>query len=360
MIDEEYLGPGLDSATWLASDPTAAVSVAAQTLTVNGGTGQDGQTSVKFIEQIELGGALELQHGDVSFAGPSTGVLGGLYAGSISVAGCLAGFRVTPSGSGSTIQALVNGSVTGPAMATTAGHRYLMTTYIYSMEVYRSGETFHSSVHPAGSGWGGAEVPADVRIVLDLQDIDPSNPASMVAPGTVLFDDVIPNAPGFCGYAVVNAANMQCNIAYTYVTHISLAEVRSALPDSAYTTQLVESLSDGGQCLIASSTSLDFYPQYVPPLNTLIVASYRGSGRAVAEVVNNASIASLQNGADDGVRGIVRTMKVPNARTQADCENAALAILDEAAGLAWRERIRHGVIFCRAERATFFRVTGWR
>ncbi len=81
------------------------VSVAAQTLTVNGGTGQDGQTSVKFIEQIELGGALELQHGDVSFAGPSTGVLGGLYAGSISVAGCLAGFRVTPSGSGSTIQA---------------------------------------------------------------------------------------------------------------------------------------------------------------------------------------------------------------------------------------------------------------
>lgn len=105
--------------------------------------------------------------------------------------------------------------------------------------------------------------------------------------------------------------------------------------NSDYTTQLVESLSDGGQCLIASSTSLDFYPQYVPPLNTLIVASYRGSGRAVAEVANNASITSLQNGADDGVRGTVRTMKVPSARTQADCENAALAILDEAAGLAW-------------------------
>ena len=106
--------------------------------------------------------------------------------------------------------------------------------------------------------------------------------------------------------------------------------------NSAYETRLVESLSDGGECLIAGSTTLDFYPQYVPPLNTLIVASYRSYGRAVAEVVNAAAIAALQNGADDGVRGIVRTMKVPNARTQSDCENAALALLDDADGLAWK------------------------
>src|SRR5579862_2240285 len=108
LIDERYLGPGLDAATWVVSDPTSAVSVLAQTLQVSGGTGVDGQTLVSFIEQIELGGALELQHGDVSFSGPSTGVLGGLYPGAVSVAGCLAGFQVSPSGSGSTIQALIN------------------------------------------------------------------------------------------------------------------------------------------------------------------------------------------------------------------------------------------------------------
>ena len=97
----------------------------------------------------------------------------------------------------------------------------------------------------------------------------PGNPATMVAPATVLFDDVIANAPGFCTYALVNAASMQCSIAYTYVTHISMAEVRTALPNSSYVTQLIESLSDGGQCEIASSTSLEFNPLYVPPLNTL-------------------------------------------------------------------------------------------
>ena len=335
LIDEQYAGPGLDPTTWVVSDPGSAVSVLAQALQIAGGTGVDGQTTVKFIQQIELGGSLELQHGDVSFTGPSTGVLGGLYAGTISVAGCLAGFQIAPSGSASTIQALISGSPTGPVVATTAGHRYVLTTYLYSMEVYRSGETYHSSLHPAGSGWGGAAVPGDLRFVLELQDIDPSNAATLVAPATVLFDGVIASAPTFCAYALVNATSMQCSIAYTYVTHISLAEVRTALPSSSYVTQLVESLSNGGQCRITSSTSLDFYPQYVPALNTLIVASYRGAGRAVAEVINSASIASLQSGADNGVRGIVRTMKTPSARTQGDCENAALAILDDAGALAW-------------------------
>ena len=335
LIDEEYPGPELDPATWVVNDPSAAVSVVAQTLQIAGGSGVDGQTTVSFVEQIELGGALEMEHGDVSFTAASHGVLGGLYAGAISAAGCLAGFQITPAGAGSTIQALINGSLTGPVMATTAGHQYFFTTYMYSMEVYRSGETYHSSLHPAGSGWGGAAVGADVRFVLEVQDIDPNNPATLVAPATVLYDDVIENAPGFCTYALVDAVNMQCSIAYTYVAHISLALVRTALPSASYVTQLVGPLSTGAGCEITSAPSLDFYPAYVPALNELIVASYRGSGRAVAQVENAASVTSLQNGADDGTRGSVRVAKNPPARTDVDCENAALAILDDAMGSAW-------------------------
>jgi hypothetical protein len=340
LIDEEYLGPSLDPTTWVESDPSSAISVVGQTLQVTGGTGVDGQTTVSFIEQIELGGALELQHGDVSFAAPSQGVLGGLYAGEISAAGCLAGFQITPAGAGSTIQALINGSPTGAVITTTPGHQYFFTTYLYSMEVYRAGEVYHSSSHPAGSGWGGAAVSADVRFVLEVQDIDPSNPATLVAPATVIYDDVIESAPGFCTYALVNSTNMQCSIAYTYVAHISLAEVRTSVQTSPtqyapYVTQLVGALSDGAACEISGSPSLDFYPAYVPALNELIVASYRGSGRAVALVQNAASVASLENGADDGTRGAVRVAKMPGARTDIDCENAALAILDDSTNAAW-------------------------
>lgn len=340
LIDEEYLGPQLDPTTWAVDDPSAAVSVAAQRLQVAGGTGADGQTTVSLIEQIELGGALELQHGDISFTAASQGVIGGLYAGAISAQGCLAGFQIAPSGTGSTIQALINGTVTGPVIATVAGHRYFLTTYFYSMEAFRSGEMYHSSVHPAGSGRGGAAVSADVRFVLEVQDIDPSNPATLVAPSAVLYDDVIMSAPGFCSYALVNAKNLQCNIAYTYVAHISLAEVRTALQISPteyapYVTQLVGALSDGAECEITSDPSLDFYPQYLPAVNQLIVASYRGYGRAVAQVQNATSVTQLQNGSDDGTRGTVRVAKTPAARTDVDCENAAVAILDDATGAAW-------------------------
>jgi hypothetical protein len=335
LVDEEYLGPSLDPTTWVVNDPSSAVLVVAQTLQIAGGTGVDGQTTVSFIEQIELGGALEFQHGDVTFAAASQGVLGGIYAGVISAAGCLAGFQISPSGGGSTIQALINGSVTGTVMATTPGHQYFFTTYVYSMEVYRVGETYHSSLHPAGSGWGGVAVTADVRFVLEVQDIDPNNAATLVAPATVLYDDVITSAPGFCTYALVNAASMQCSIAYTYAAHISMAEVRTALPGASYVTQLVGALSDGAACEITSDPSLDFYPQYVPVLNQLIVASYRGAGRAVAQVENEASVLLLQNGTDDGTRGTVRVAKNPEARTEVDCENAALAILDDATGAAW-------------------------
>jgi hypothetical protein len=340
LIDESYLGPALDPTTWSVHDPSLAVSVTAQTLQVGGGTGVDGQTLVSFIELIEMGGAVGLQHGDVSFTGPSQGVIGGLYAGDVTAGGCLAGFQITPSGAGSVIQALINGAATGAVVSTTAGHQYFFTTYLYSMEVYRGGETYHSSLHPAGSGLGGAAVGADVRLVLEVQDIDPTNQASLLAPATVLYDGVISSAPGFCTYALVNAVNMQCSLSYTYVAHISLPEVRTSMANadgsySSYVTQLVAPAADGGQCAISSDPALNFYVQYVPPLNELIVASYRGAGVAVGRVQNGASVAALQNGADDGTRGSVRVAKNPEARTDLDCENAALAILDDSTGAAW-------------------------
>lgn len=52
-------------------------------------------------------------------------------------------------------------------------------------------------------------------------------------------------------------------------------------------------------------------------------------------------------------------MKVPRARTQAGCENAALAILDDASSLAWVGTYQIWSDFLPGERATFFRATGW-
>ena len=336
VFDEEYTVSPLEPTLWSVTDPSGAISVSGGNLLVAGGTGADGATMVQYVEQIELGGALVMQHGDVMFSAASTGVLGGLYPGGISVAGCLAGFQVTPSGNQSNIQALVNGVATGSVISTVAGHHYLLTTRLYSEEIYRRQQIFHSSVHPSGSAIGGAEVPADVRIVLEVHDIDPSNPATQVAPSTVLYDGVISSAPDFCTYVLVNAANVQCSIAFTRLIQAVDAEVRSALPGQSYVTQLVGPLSDGAECDVTSSAELEFYSAYVPAANQMIEVHYRGQGRALARITNPVSVTAQACGVDNGLHGVVRHAKEPPARTAADCENAALAFLGDSTSSAWK------------------------
>ena len=87
-------------------------------------------------------------------------------------------------------------------------------------------------------------------------------------------------------------------------------------------------------CQVTTAPALEFYPEYVPAANELIEVSYRGQGHAVARVIDSASIAAHQRGGDDGVRGSVREIGLPVPRTSADCETAALALLDDA-GQGW-------------------------
>ena len=332
ILDEEYTE--LDPTHWVITGAQNVFSVSNGQLQVSGGTGQDGQTLLDFVEPIELGGATVLEHGDVVFNAASSAVIGGLYTGAVSLANCVAGFQITPSGTNCNIQALVGGVLAGTPLATQAGHHYVFTTYLYPTEIYRMQQVYHSSQHASGNPRGGAAVACDVRVVLQVHDIDPSNPATEVAPATVLYDNVISEAPGFCIYALINAANTQCSVAFTYIYLAIDALVRTTLPQGDPVTALVGSLLDGGQCRVSNTPTLEFYPEYVPAANEEIEVTYRSRGHAMARVINSASIQAHANGADDGVRGGVRQIAIPVPRTSADCEIAALALLDDA-GDGW-------------------------
>ncbi len=328
ILDEEYTE--LDPTHWGVTDPLHVISASGGQLQVAGGTGQDGQTLLDFVEQIELGGATVLEHGDVVFNNASDGVIGGLYGGAVSIAGCMAGFRITPSGTNCSIQALIGGAQTGTPLATQPGHHYVFTTQLYPTEIYRMQQVFHSSPHPSGSARGGSAVACDVRVVLAVHDIDPTNPASQVAPATVLYDGMISNAPGFCTYALINAASTQCSVAFTYIYLAIDALVRNTVPQENPTTTRTGTLLEGGECRVSNSPMLEFYPEYIPAANETVEVTYRSRGHAMGRVINSASVAAHQNGADDGVRGSVRHIGTPVPRTSADCEMAALALLDDA------------------------------
>jgi hypothetical protein len=174
-----------------------------------------------------------------------------------------------------------------------------------------------------------------VRFVLEVHEIDPANPATMVAASTVLYDGIASNAPGFCLYVPVSAKDMHCTIAFTRILRAANTEVRSALPGQTYRTRLAGSLSEGADCRISTEPAVQFFPQSMPAPNELIEVRYRGSGRALARVANPESIANAARGNDDGVRSAVRNVRSPSPRTSADCEHSALAILDDAADVAW-------------------------
>ena len=324
LLEEEYEETSLRPTRWGVADPAGVIGVSGGKLQVNGGTGIDGQTQVRFAEKMELGGAMVLQHGEISFSGESSGVLGGLYAGAVGAGGCLAGFQISKAGGQSGIRALVNGGGTGATITTQAGHRYGLTTRLYANEIYRQRQRFHGSQSAAG----GEAVAADARVVLQVHDIDPGNPATLVAAATVLYDGVLGGAPGYCTYGLVNSSDLHCAIAFTRIVRSTAAEVRSALPGQGYRTRLTGSLSEGAECRLLSS-GIYFFPQYAPAAGEKIEVRYRGSGRALARVIDAASMAAEQGPGDDGSRGMVKQVTLPAARTSVDCENASLMLLED-------------------------------
>ncbi|MGA2992591.1 MAG: hypothetical protein ABSD88_19150, partial [Candidatus Korobacteraceae bacterium] len=333
LLLEDYTGQ-LAAEAWSVVDPAQAIQSGTGCLVVNGGTGIDGQTSLAMAQKLELGGALVLQHGEVSFQAASQGVIGGLYAGSISAAACLAGFSISPSGNATVIQALVNGSLVGPAITTVNGHRYVLVTRFYCAEPFRTQQLFHSALHPGGSGAGGATIAADLNLVLELRDVDPNYAGSLVAAPTVLFDGAIANAPAFASYALVNSASLHCKIGYTNIQKSVPAEVRVTPSGSTVSnSKIVGEKTDGAACQIYSGTSPEvvFYSYGLPGLGDAVRVSYRDSGHAQERAQNQAAIAALAKPGDSGLRSAVLRLKSPLARTSDECQSAAATLLEDTA-----------------------------
>ncbi len=323
LFQESYQGPGLTPTLWALNDPNHTVSVQSGTLHLNG------PVTLKFVEQLELAGGLRLQHGQVSFNSASQVTIGGIYNGTVGDASCIAGFRITPNGGNCNIQALINGAPTGSVITTVPGHLYAFATEVLANEAHRVRQSYYSSAHGPNNQRGGDAVAAGVRFVLSVHDVDPNNPGTLAAPATVLYDDVQWGTPSFAAYAVVDGSSAYFDLSFTRVTQTAAAEVRSMKTGGSFRTRLTGALADGGECYVTSSGNLHFYPPYPPDPSEQIVVAYRGSARAMARVQDTNSVNAHHKGADNGQRSCIKRLKLPAAPSSIDCENAALAILDD-------------------------------
>jgi len=321
LLTDAFSQPTINTQIWNISDPGSHFSLGPNGLILGGGSGVDGQTALAAIDQLELGGTLVIEAGNVRLTAPSDGVLLGVYFGPTSRANCVAGYNVCQSSGTSLLTPFVNGTETGTSYTLLDGHTYTLRLRIHAAEVQRVLQTYYARVDGAIESFGGGLVEAPVSLVFDL--VDEGNGSS--TPATILYDGSIATSPATCNFAAVNSLALTGSIGSIAVTQAGSAWIVSAPPAASPYTRLIGVAGQGADCTVSATGKVTFFAGRIPVPNEQVTISYRTRDRATARLQDPASVAA-ESGPARWLGHIVR----PVARSSADCEAAAEAILSFA------------------------------
>jgi len=337
LIDDDFSGGAFDFTTWELADPGSHLSLSGGAggagLTMSGGNGVDGQTTLTAVDPVELGGTTVVELASVALNAGSAGVLGGLYIGATMQANCFAGFSVSQSGGNTILSPMVNGLVTGTPFTVTAGHLYTLRLHLNCPEMQRVLQTYYAMVDGAIEQFGSGLAAAPLALVFEVRDLANSSNT----PVTVLYDGAVASAPAQATFVAVNSIGLFGSIGSVELTRTGSAWVTATAPETgAISTQLVGNAYDGVNCSLTSSATgrVTFFSGCVPGVAEIVTVTYRGRGRAVARLADAASIAAEAAGGSVGTARWVGKVMQPVARCSQDCENAAQAILSFATNRA--------------------------
>ena len=345
LLRDSFDEAAIDAAQWKVNDPGSHFSLTSAGLTMSGGTGVDGQTTVTALDAVEMGGSIVAQLGGVKLAAASAGMLAGFYEGATSLSNCFVGFRVrqtTSSDSGVSagvtgIVPVVNGAEVGTVFAPAAGHAYTLRVRLHCVEMQRVMQRYYCMVDGVVESFGSASgVSAPMDAVFELVD----EGAASNTPATVLWDSAaaigmvgaIAGTPATCAFVVANAVSLFGSIASVSVTRPGSMWVVSTLPSGSLQTRLVGIAGQGVDCEATYGASgtpgrVTFFAGRVPVAGERVAVMYRGSQRSVARLEDAASVAAEAAGGAPGTCRWLGKVLQPVARSSADCESAAEAIL---------------------------------
>jgi hypothetical protein len=320
----------LDTQIWQVNDPGSRLGLSAAGLTMTGGNGFDGQTTLTAIDQVELGGSLVIEAGSLKLSGASDGVVCGLYAGTTQSANCFVGYNVRQSGGATVVAPFVKGAEVGTVFTMLQGHTYTLRIRLHCVEMQRVLQSYYAMVDGAVQAFGGGQVTAPMSVVFDLQDLG----VSSNTPATVLYDGNIVNSPATCSFVAVNSVQLFGSMGYCRVTQTGSAWVVSTLPSGVRMTRLVGVAGEGVDCTASTTGKVTFFAGRVPVAGELVTVTYRGQQRAVARLEDAASVAAEAAGGMPGTAQWLGKVLKPAALSSVDCESAALAVLSFSASRA--------------------------
>jgi hypothetical protein len=341
LVSDSFNEAAFDTSQWTVVDPGSHLSLTAAGLTLNGGNGFDGQTTLTALDAIEMGGQVIVQLGGVVFGAASDGMLGGMYAGATTLANCFAGFRVLQAGGATVLVPVLNGAEVGTVFTPVAGHKYTLRLRLHCVEMQRVQQRYYCMVDGVIEGFGSASgVAAPMDAVFELVD----EGAASNTPATVLYDSAattgigsITGTPATCAFVAANSTQLFGSVAAVSVTRPGSLWVVSTLPSGSVQTRLIGASGQGVDCTASYGTAagspgkITFLAGRVPLANERVTVSYRNQQRSVARLAASASIAAEAGLTGvSGAPGVCRWLgkvTAPVARCSVDCESAAQAVL---------------------------------
>ncbi len=352
LVVDNFSEGFFNPAQWIVTDPGSYLtlnssggggfdgqSLLTSTLTLNGGNGLDGQTTLMAQDAIEMGGSVVVQMSQVSFGAASDGMLGGMYAGTPVLANCFAGFRVRQSVSGTggvtVVVPVVNGVEVGTVFTPIAGHFYTLRLRLHCVEMQRIMQPYYCMVDGVVQGFGSTSgVPAPMDMVFELVD----EGVASNTPVTVLYDSVavggtVGVTPAMCAFVLANSIQLYGSIGAINLTRNGSMWIVSTLPSGVLQTRLIGTAGQGVDCSVSYGTAagapgkVKFLAGRIPVAGERVTVMYRNQRRSVARLADAASVASeAVNGAPGTCRWL-GSVTLPVARSSADCESAAQAVL---------------------------------
>ena len=329
LIDDAFDEPAIDTRVWAVQGGVGCLTLGGNGLAMNGGSGRNGDTTLSWIDPIEVGGTQLLELVGVTLNPGSSGILAGEYNGALLRDNCVAGFVVSSTGGSGAIalQAMIDGELSGAAYTVRAANQYTLRIRSYCPEMVRNESIYRTAGGGGEISVGGGSHTASGRYLLTVQEFVNGVGGMPV----VLYDGAVAQMPEGVTIAPVNSDSLIGSVRAVHMRSLGSGWVAGTPPGGSSRTRATGSSGEASECHIDQAGRLVFYPGFIPEIGEVITANYRTRGRAVGRSVNSASQKELSDSGLPSVLSWTGSVTNPPARTSADCRNAAYALAEAAA-----------------------------
>ncbi|MGA9587692.1 MAG: hypothetical protein WBQ95_20350, partial [Terracidiphilus sp.] len=332
IIRELFNEGQIDQRIWGNPGSHNYLSLGAGGLTMQGGTGKDGDTQLVWSDPVEMGGTLLLEATGVTLANGSSGILAGFFSGEQTQQACIAGFQVTAlQGTGAvSVQPMISGLAMGTAFQVNQANQYALRVRVHCPECERGLAVYRSYGDSGIVSFGGQWNTASGNLQFEIQEYV-NGVAGMPV---TLYDGQIANLPGACSVVAASSINLVGSMRALDLTNLGSGWVVATPTNGSPATRRIGTTAQAAECCVESTGKLIFYTGFAPLVGEQIAVSYRAVGRALGRAINAASQLALAQAGLPSISAWIGSVTNPAPRSSQDCRNAALALGQAAASVS--------------------------